>query len=804
MPDFWQESRQALRSLRRSPRAALVILLTLAVGTGANLAIFGVVRATLLDPLPFRAPDRLVSMTWELGDKRQPVSPAELSDLRRQSRTLDAIGAYHIWTFNVGGIDRPERIPGAVVTANLFSVLGVEPARGHGFTADGPEAPAEVLLSDGLWHRRFGADPTVVGRKLVLDDTPVTVAGVMPPDFRFPVTRPADLWKLSPHTDQMPRDMRFYLVIGRLAAGAQTADAEAELKLFGQTLEREYPGLNKGLAAKVLSLRDTVVQDFERNLLLLQLVVAAALVLACFNVAMLQLGRAEERRGEVAVRYALGAGRLRIFRQALWESLWLGLGGGLLGALIARLGVGLLIRFGPVSIHRLDQARVGGAELLLAVLLGAGCGLLIGQIPALIHTRRSLSETLRPGLRMGSGQAVRRALVAVQVAVSLVLLVACGLFLRSLERLSSVALGFDPDPVVTTGVSLPGEFQEPEKLNAFFGELRRRLEAIPGVDKAATAVTPPLVRGFVVTHEFALVGQERSGDAAPTTAAIRPVSPGFFELLEIPVRRGRAFRDADDHRAEPVAVVNESFARQFTGGEGGALDRRVAIDLDYGATVGRLPHPEWRIVGVVGDVQQADLENAEVPAVYVSTLQAPWMETRILARTAGVAPEAVAPQVERAVREMVPLLPVLPVLPLRAAADELLAPVRFQSGLLGTFAALALALMSIGLYGTLAYSVSRRAREIGLRVALGAGRWETRWLVMRQALWIVLAGLVLGLFASFWFGRVLASLLFGVRAADPATYAAVVVLMLLTTLLACWLPARRATAIDPAVSLRND
>lgn len=804
MPDFWHESRQALRSLRRSPRAAIVILLTLALGTGANLAIFGVIRATLLDPLPFHEPARLVSMTWSAaGGKAQPVSPVELTDLRRRSRTLSEIGAYHPWTFNVGGVDLPERLPGAVVTANLFSVLGVKPVLGHGFTADGPEAPAQVLLSDGFWRRRFGADPAVIGRKLVLDDVPVTVAGVMPPDFRFPVTRRVDLWQVSPYDDQMPRDMRFFLVVGRLAKDAQLVNAEAELKLFAEDMAREHPELNEGLGIRLLALRDTVVQDFERNLLLLQLTVAAALLLACFNVAMLQLGRAEERRGEVAVRYALGAGRFQAFRQLLLENLWLGLCGGLLGALVARVGIGLLVRFGPVSIHRLDQARVGGVELILAVLLGIACGLLVGQIAAFAYARRPLSEILQPGLRAGSGHGIRRALVAIQVAVTLVLLVACGLFLRSLQRLSSVDLGFNPDSVVATGVSLSGEFQDLAKLNAFFGELRRRLEAIPGVETVATAVTPPLVRGFTISHEFGLVGEEAQGDTPRRTAAVRPVSPGFFELLEIPVRRGRSFREADDYRAEPIAVVNQTFARLFLGGEDGALDRRVAVDLDLGETVGRLPHPEWRIVGVVGDVQQSDLESAEVPAIYVSTLQAPWMETRILART-NLPPSVVAPQIERAVRDLLPLLPVLPAQPLRAAADDILAPLRFQSGLLGTFAGLALILMSVGLYGTLAYSVARRAREIGVRIALGAGQRQVRSLVMRQALWTVLAGLALGLLASLWLARAVASLLSEARATDPAIYIPVVFLMLLATLLACWLPTRRATAIDPAVSLRHD
>jgi putative ABC transport system permease protein len=565
-------------------------------------------------------------------------------------------------------------------------------------------------------------------------------------------------------------------------------------------MTREHPDLNEGLGFRLTSLRDTVVQDFERNLLLLQLTVAAALVLSCCNVAMLQMGQAERQRGEMAVRYALGASRMQIFRQVMLENILLGLGGGLLGILFARFGVGLLVRFGPATIHRLDEARVGGAESLLGILLGVGCGLLAGQVPAL---RNPLHGTLQPGLRVATGHAVRRALVAVQVAVTLVLLVACGLFLRSLERLSSVPLGFQPDQVLATGVSLSSEFQEPEKLSAFFGELRRRLEAVPGVARAATAVSPPLVRGFVVSHEFDLAGHERNGRGAQRTVAIRPVSPGFFELLEIPVRRGRVFRDVDDHRAEPVAVVNLTFARLFTGGDEGALGQHLVIDLDYGATVGRLPHPEWRIVGVVGDVQQSDLQSAEAPAIYVSTLQAPWMETRILVRT-RVAPTAVAPQVERTVRELVPLLPVLPVQPLRQVADDILAPVRFQLGLLGSFAGLALVLMSVGLYGALAYSVSRQGREIGLRIALGAGRWQTRWLVVRQALWTVAMGLAAGLLGSFWLNRALAGLLFGVHAADPATYAGVIALMLLTALIACWLPARRATAVDPAVALRNE
>ncbi len=803
MPDFWQELRQALRSLRRSPRASAIMLLTLALGTGANLAIFGVVRATLLEPLPYSDPSRLISFTWETaGGKWQPISPAELTDLRRV-RSLAAVGAYHPWTFNVDGLDQPERIPGAVVTGNLFSVLGVKPALGHGFAADGPAAPAEVLLSDGLWRQRFGADPSVVGRKVVLDDVPVTVAGVMPAGFRFPATRRVDLWQVSPYDDQMPRDERFLLAVGRLAPGSGLADAEAELKLFARTQAQDHPEANVGLSARTLALRETVVEGFERNLLLLQLTVAAALVVACFNVAMLQLGRAEERRAEVAVRIALGAGRWQIFRQTLFENLWLGVGGGLLGALVGRLGLDLLVRFGPSTIHRLDQARVDAAGVALAVALGVVCGLLAGQIPALTQSRRQLSETLRPGSRVTSGHSIRRALVAVQVAVAFVLLISCGLFLRGLLRLGAVSLGFNPDPVVTTGVSLSSDLNDAEKLGAFFGELRRRLEAIPGVEKAATAVTPPLVKGFNIDHEFGVVGDEKNADGPQRVAAIRPVSPGFFEVLEIPVRRGRAFEDSDDHRAEPVAVVNEAFARVFLGGPEGALDRRLAVDLDFGETVGRLPHPEWRIIGVVGDVHQANFESDESPAIYVSTLQAPWMETRILART-RVAPSAVAPQVESAVRALLPSLPVVPARPLRAVADEILAPVRFQSGLLGAFAGLALALMSIGLYGTLAYTVSRQAREIGLRMALGAGRWQTRWMVLRQALLIVAAGLALGLLGSLWLGRAVAGLLFEVRATDPATYVSVVVLMLLTTVIACLLPAHRATSVDPAVTLRYD
>jgi predicted permease len=803
MADFWQESLQAWRSLWRSPRIALVSILTLALGTGASLAIFGVVRATLLSPLPFREPSRLVTMAWETaGGKKQPLSPAELADLRQRIRSLSEVAAYHAWTFNLGGSELPERLSGSVVTANLLPVLGVEPAMGHAFTADGPEAPAEVLLSDGLWRNRFGADPAIVGRKLVLDEEPVTVAGVMPPDFRFPVMWTADLWKVSPYDDQMPRDMRFLFAVSRLAEKASLADAQAELRVFARTMEKEHPDLNEGLAAQVMSMRDLVVKNFERNLLFLQLTVAAALILACFNVAMLQLGRAEDRRGEVVVRYALGADRLRAFRQGMLENLWLGLASGLLGALVAYFGVRLLVRFGPATIHRLDQARVGGPELALALLLGVGSGFLIGQIPALLYARRPLAESLRPGLRVSSGNAIRRVLVMVQVAVTVVLLVACGLFLRSLERLTSVELGFNPDPVVTSGVSLSQEYQEIERLNVFFTSLRQRLEAIPGVEAAATAVTPPLIRGFRVSHEFDLVGQEKSGGPQPTSA-VRPVSPGYFELLEIPVRRGRAFQDSDNHRAEPVVLVNEAFARAFTGGDAGALDQRVSIDLDFGAEVGRLPHREWRIVGVVGDVQQVDLETAEVPAIYVSTLQAPWMETRILVRT-KLAPAVIAPQIERAVREEVPTLPVLPARPLRAATDEVLAPVRFQSGLLGAFAGLALVLMSVGLYGALSYSVARRAREIGLRIALGAGQWQTRRLVMGQALGIVVIGLVLGLLASFWLGRALAGLLFDVRATDPAIYGIVVVLMLATTVLACWLPSRRATSIDPALNLRYE
>ncbi|HEX3127940.1 MAG TPA: ABC transporter permease [Thermoanaerobaculia bacterium] len=803
MANMWQESRQALRSLWRSPRITLVSILTLALGTGASLAIFGVVRATLLSPLPFRDPDRLTTLAWELpGGKRQSLSMPEVADLRKRLRSFQGVAAYHAWTFNLGGDEVPERLPGAVVTANLFPLLGVEPAIGHAFAKDGPEAPAEVLLSDAFWHERFGADPAVVGRKLVLDGEPVTVAGVMPPRFRFPVIWTTDLWKVSSYEEEMPREMRFLQGIGRLAPGATLADAQAELRVFAKTMEKEYPDLNEGLGVQAMSIRDLVVKDFRRNLLFLQLTVAAALLLACFNVAMLQLGRAEDRRGEVIVRYALGADRMRAFRQGVLENLWLGLGAGLLGVLIARLGVVLLVKFGPSTIHRLDEAQVGGPELALALLLGVASGFLIGQIPLLLFSRQPLADTLRPGLRVGSGTALRRALVVVQVAVTMVLLVSCGLFLRSLERLGAVRLGFNPDPIVSTGVTLSEEFQDIERMNTFYHDLRQRLEAVPGVEGMATAVTLPLVRGFRVTNDFALVGDEPKADAAPLSAAVRPVSPGYFELLEIPVRRGRSFRLSDDYRAEPVVLVNESFARAFTGGEDGAVDRRVSIDLDLGADVGILPHKEWRIVGVVGDVRQVDLETDEAPAIYVPNLQAPWMETRILVRT-KLSPAALAPQIERTVRGLLPTLPVQPAKPFRAAADEILAPVRFQSGLLGAFAGLALLLMSVGLYGILSYSVTRRSREIGLRIALGAGRWHTRRLVVGQAVGIVMIGLVLGLLASFWLGRILAGLLFDVRATDPAVYGIVVALMLATALFACWLPSRRATAIDPAANLRT-
>ncbi|MEM9555152.1 MAG: ADOP family duplicated permease [Acidobacteriota bacterium] len=802
MAEIAKELSLAARTLARHPLLSTVVVLTLALGVGATLAIFGVVRATLLAPLPYEHPDELTSITWQLDSGGwNPLSPLDLTELDSID-SLDAVTAYHPWTFNASSLEPVERLSGIVVYPNALDVLGVDPALGHRFSAE-PDGPIEVLLSDGLWRRRFGADPHIVGKALVLDDEPTTIAGVMPAGFRFPATRPSQIWKAGRFGAETPRQMRFLMGVGRLAAGHDVDAARAETTLLSGALEREFPDANEGLQLSVEPLAATVVRGFENRLVILQLAVLAALLLAGFNLAMVQLGRAESQRGETAVRYALGARQIQVLRTTLWENALLGLAGGLLGAAVARIGTELLVHYGPRSIHRLEEARYGAAELAATVGLGLLCGLAIGLVPSLVRRRDSLAAWLRSGVRASAAQTARRLLVAIQVAVTLVLVVGFGLFVRSLTTLGGVDTGFEPESVVATGVSLPAEVVREATVRGFALDLMRRLEALPEVDRVATAVAPPLTGGYRIDHEYTLVGEQRSPDAAARKASIRPVSPGFFEVLRIPLLAGRAFGSEDTTSSEAVVVVNEAFAREVLGDPSAAVGRQIEIDLDYGDSVGRIPAGARRIVGVVGDVRQVERGRPDVPALYVSTFQAPWAETRILVRT-QTDPATMLLRIEEAVRGAAPTLPVTPA---RRFAEETaggLAPIRFQTGLLGAFAVLALLLMAVGLYGSLSVFVARRGREIGLRMALGADSLSTRWLIVRQALTVAGLGLALGLVGCWWLARLVDSLLVDVEPTDAITYTTAVSLMAGVCLLAAWWPARRATQVDPMVCLRDD
>lgn len=802
MSNLWWDLRLTVRSLAKRFSSTSLVLLTLGLGIGGTLAIFGVLRATLLHPLPYQEPEELVEITWQgpTGSKI-PLSPGELRDLRQNLESFEGIAAYHPWTFNVTGIDVPERAPGAVVTANTFSLLGVEPAVGVDFASDGPAAPAQAILSHQYWQERFGGDESIVGTSIVLDAQPVEIVGVMPADFRFPVTRSIDLWQVSPYgADQMPRSVRFLLGVARRAPGASLEQTRSDFDRLAQSFATEHPDLSEGVSARVEPLRETIVAGFERSVFFLQIAVALVLVLACFNLAMLQLGRFEARRGEMAVRMALGARRTDLMRQSLLEGFLLGLGGAAVGVLVARLTIPLLIHFGPAGVHRLENAAVGWQELTVAVVLGMLAGALIDQIPFWARTQPSrLSQNLRATNPQRAAGVLRPALVVVQVAVTLTLLASFGLLVRSLDQLASVPLGFEADDVLVVGASLPPEYGDLDRSRLLFEEVSAKLRELPEVRAVAAALTPPMGGGMRVENEFELVGQATVDREWPT-ASIRPVSPGFFELMDIPVAAGRAFTARDDARARPVAVVNASMYELLN--QDDLVGRSLRTTLDYGEDVGSLPHEEWEVIGVVGDVRQSDLEADETPAIYVSTFQAPWLDTRWLIETT-VAPETVAQRVDDAIRDVLPNLPIIPAETLESRVAETLGPVRFQSTLLGAFAAFGLLLMAVGLYATLSMSVRQRAREIGLRMALGAQHTATQWMVVSQGLRIVVLGALVGLALSVVTGRLLASLLFGVTAYDAITYVGVALVILVTALAAAWLPARRATRLDPAQVLRS-
>ena len=791
--------RFALRALRKSPGFAGVAVLTLALGIGLNTAIFSVVKGVLLDPLPYPDAGRLVWGESEFGASRgAAVSPPDYLDYRESATSFEYLGGRRGGgSYTLTGFDAPEIVRGQSVTAELLDAFGRVPLLGRSFTRDDElEGARAVVLSHAFWQSRFGGDPDVVGRTLSLDDEPWEVVGVMPAGFA--TLGEADFWRPIPlHTgSNLVRRFHNLRLVGRLRPGVTLEGAQAELDLIAARLEREYPESNATWRLVIQPLREFVVGPVRTGLEILWGAVALVLLIVCANVANLLLARGTGRRTEIAVRTALGASRGRIVRLLLTESLALAGLGCVAGVGLAVLGVRLLRAIEPGTLPRIEQIGLDGWGLAFAIGVSLLTGLVFGLLPALAAARPDLTRALKAGGRGGSGVSgrVRGALVVGEVALSFVLLIGAGLLLRSFARLVSVDPGFRTEGAVTASLSLPAaRFEGEADVLSFDEALETRLEAFPGVSAVGFTSQLPLAGPGNDTY-MAVPGRHQLGTETQFNAQIRSASRGFFEAMGIPLLRGRAFTEADRAGAPPVVIVNRPFVETIFPDED-PVGRRLLIDLGEPL--------ETEVIGVVGGVHEFGLGDPPPMTAYFPLAQATVWNQQVVIRTSGD-PASVVAALPELVGRIDPLQPVGSVATYESLLGRSVARPRFQALLLGLFAAVALTLAVVGIYGVLSYLVARRSREVGIRIALGATRPRVIGLIVRRGLGLAGAGLAIGALAALGLTRFMESLLYGVTATDGWTFAGVAALLGLTSLAACYLPARRAAGVDPTTTLRQE
>ncbi|HEX2190751.1 MAG TPA: ABC transporter permease [Longimicrobiaceae bacterium] len=798
MDALLQDLRYAARALLRSPGFAAMAILTLALGIGVNTTLFSTVDAVLLRPLPYADAGRLVSL-W-MNEPGASVNKETLEALRARTPSLQGLAGYSGWGFTLTGQGEPEALAGAKGTADLFRVLGARPLLGRTFLPEDGEpgrTPA-VVLGHGLWRRRFGGDRGVVGRAITLDGNPAVVVGVMPAEFSFP-TREAELWLPAPVDPANRGDYTtgYLTLVGRLRPGGSAEGAAAEARAVARGLRELHPDRYTdafGREAAVVPLRDTLVGDTGAALLLLLGAVGFVLLIACLNVANLLLVRAAARGREMAVRAALGAGRGRVVRQLLTESSLLALLGGAAGLLLAYWGVQLLGGLLPAELPGADEVRIDARVLAFTAALSLGVGLLAGLAPALLASRTELGGALRERSGSGAGRGrwswLRSALVPSQVALALVLTLGAGLMLRSFRELRAVDPGFRAGGVLTLRVLPPSAgYAEAERRVAYWDAVLSRLAALPGVESVGAIHLLPL-GGSNWNPPLTIEGREDR-----PVVDWRVATPGYFATAGVPVLRGRGFTAADREGAPPVALVSATLARTLFPGED-PIGRRVHTGFEGKGN--------WvEIVGVVGDTRDQTLAGAPNPQMYRPQAQAAMNAMTVMVRS-RLDPALLAPSAREAVWSVDRDVPVSDVQPLERVVAESIARPRLLVLLLGGFGALALLLGGIGIYGVVSYGADRRSREFGVRMALGARPGEVLRLVLAGAGRLAAVGLAAGVAASLALTRLLAGQLYGVRPTDPATYLAVAALLAAVVLLAAYLPARRATRVDPVVALRAD
>ena len=800
----------ALRMLGKNPGFTLVALLTLALGIGANSAIFSVVNAVLLQPLPYRDPARLLYLT-QINLQTQTngifMSFPKYTQLAEQSRTMESVAAYFASTLNYVTAREPEALNGARATGNFFQVLGITPALGRTFLPEEqhPGAADVAVLSDGFWHSHFAGDEHVLGRSIVLDGKPATIVGVLPANFRFPLQFPEpDVWlpRVAEAPFLRPEQVRtgagYLIVIGRLRGGETLSRAQAEFDTINARYRKQFGGFadadKYGISAVLLE--TGIVGGMRTGLMVLLAAVGFVLLIACVNVANLLLARATARDRELAIRKALGASGPRLIRQLLSESILLSFGGGALGVCLAAGAIPLLRALSPGSIPRLGETRLDGAVLAFSLLLCVVTGIIFGLVPALQAVRGELHETLKEGTRgstEGGRGKFRSALIVAEMAFALVLMTGAGLLIESFAHLMQVNPGFAAQHLMTFPLNLPPDRygQAPQQAE-FYRQLVERVKAMPETEGAGVTSYLPLT-GAIRFVYFCAEGRVCEGIGKDPLIAIRQVSPEYFDTVRTPLLRGRVFTEKDNATSQPVVIVNQTVATRYWPGQD-PIGKHLANSRDM---------LQRQVVGVVADVKFNALNVANSEEMYVPMAQIPWPATALIVRSQEN-PQALVGAVRAKIAEIDPNLPVTGILSMEDVVSTSVAQPRIIMGFAGVFAGFALLLSAIGIYGVMAYSVSARKQEMGIRMSMGAEPRDILKLVVGQGMRLALLGAAIGAALSFGLTRLMATLLFGIRPADPFVFGAATLVLLFASLAACYLPARRATRVDPIIVLRYE
>jgi putative ABC transport system permease protein len=809
MTAIWQDIRFGLRMLRKSPGFTMVAVAALGLGVGANTAIFSVVNAVLLRSLPYHDPQRLV-MVWEdaskVGFPRNTPAPGNYSDWKTKIPAFEDVAALDARDFNLTGDGEPEKIGGAGVTSNLFSVLGVKPRLGRVLLPeeDKPGADPVVVVGYGLWVRRFGGDPGLIGRAISLNGKNYTVVGIMPPHFQFPF-KEIELWEPAGYSakDLANRGGHYLFVAARLKNGVTLAQANAQLHTLAERLQRDYPDSNAFTGMYAVPLLDDYVGNTKLALMILLGAVGCVLLIACANMANLLLARATGRKREIAVRTALGAGRGRIIRQLLTENLLLSLAGGTLGLLLAGWSFNVLKNLIPEQLNGVTTLDLDWRVLGFTLAISVVTGILFGLAPAWQVSRTDLNISLKEGgARGGVGGrsgGLRGVLVVAEIAVAMVLLICAGLMIKSFSVLRGLDPGFRPDHVLTLRAVLPrSTYAEFPKRVAFVESVLERVRALPGVKSAGITSALPLVwKGG--TSGFWPEGRALEGRGLAYDACNRVISPGYMETMGMKLRQGRFFEARDGANAQLVAMINESMARQYWPGE-----NPLGLRFKFGGP--GAPTPWLTIVGIVGDVRMMGLDQPSRPEMYFPVAQAVgnWMWPRDLVIRADGNPMQLTAAIRQAVSSVDKDQPLSNIAMMEEIVDLEVFQRRTQVILLGAFAALALFLACLGIYGVLSYMVTERTAEIGLRLALGAQSGDVLRLIVGRGMILAAGGIVAGLAAAYWATQLLERLLFQVKAHDPAAFAGLSAVLLIVCLLAVYIPARRASRVDPLVAMRYE